>query len=249
MPSNSSDQNGLKFHSVWDRSTRIFHWVNVLCIIGLVAVGTVILNGKLLGVSGDGKILLKEVHVYIGYLFALNLSWRIIWGFIGNKYSRWSSILPFTAGYSSALKEFIAAEKTTNPKQYLGHNPLARLMVSLLFILLTTQAITGLVLAGTDVYMPPFGNNIAEWVAEKDQNGNPVAIKAGSKEGVNKEAYAEMRSFRKPYIQVHYFAFYILLAAIFIHIAFVIFTEVKDKNGLISAMFTGNKITSKKPED
>ena len=219
----------LKYYSVWDRSTRWSHWINVICIFGMIGVGIVILNGKVLGVSGDGKVLLKTVHVYLGYVFVANLSWRILWGFIGNKYARWSSVLPINKGYFQSLRTYLTAGKT-NQAQYLGHNPLAKLMLSLLFILLATQAITGLVLAGTDIYMPPFGNSIIEWVAEVDQNGNAINIKAGSKEGVNAEAYAEMRDFRKPFINTHYYAFYVLLVAIFVHILFVVLAEIKEKN-------------------
>jgi cytochrome b len=59
----------------------------------------VILNAKSLGVSGEGKILLKTIHAYIGYVFVINLSWRLVWGFIGNKYVRWKAILPIGKGY------------------------------------------------------------------------------------------------------------------------------------------------------
>jgi len=65
----------LKEYPVWDRTTRWFHWINTLAIIGLIGVGLVILNAKTLGISTDGKILLKTIHVYIGYLFCLNLAW------------------------------------------------------------------------------------------------------------------------------------------------------------------------------
>ena len=50
----------LKEYAVWDGSVRWFHWINVLAILGLIAVGTVILNGKAIGVSGEGKVLLKN---------------------------------------------------------------------------------------------------------------------------------------------------------------------------------------------
>ena len=59
-----------------------------------MAVGVVILNAKLLGVTDDGKILLKTVHVWIGYVFALNLTWRLVWAFIGGTHARWRAILP-----------------------------------------------------------------------------------------------------------------------------------------------------------
>ena len=63
----------LKAYPVWDAGVRWFHWINVVCFIGMIAVGVTILNAKTLGVSTEGKILLKTVHVWIGYVFALNM--------------------------------------------------------------------------------------------------------------------------------------------------------------------------------
>lgn len=236
--------------AVWDRTTRWFHWLNVLCITGLIGVGLVILNGDSLGVSDDGKFLLKTVHVYVGYVFALNLLWRLLWGFIGTKYARWRAILPFGRGYWRALKAYVTGFKTGAPPQYLGHNPLAKLMVVLLFLLLATQAVTGLVLAGTDLYLPPFGHEIAEWVtASGEEHDRILNLKPGAKGDVDSEAYAEMRLFRKPFITAHVYGFYVLLVAIVLHIAGVIATEVREKNGLVSAMFTGTKVISRPPVD
>jgi len=237
----------LTAYPVWDKTVRIFHWLNVLCVLGLIAIGTVILNAKALGVPSDGKILLKTVHVYIGYVFAANLTWRIIWGFIGSRYARWSAILPFGTEYRRQLSAMITGVKSAKPVGFLGHNPIARLMVALLFLLLTIQAISGLVLAGTDVYMPPFGNTIKEWVAT--DSTTIELVKPYSKEGVDEQAYKAMRDFRKPFISTHYYVFYILLVAVFLHLVGVVVTEVKERNGLVSAMFTGNKVFSDKPFD
>jgi len=246
LPINKNPQ----YYSVWDRTTRCFHWVNVICILGLTAIGLVILNNKVLGVSDDGKILLKTIHVYIGYVFAVNLLWRLVWGFIGNKYARWKAILPIGKGYWCSVKVYLAGEKSGETQQYLGHNPVGRLMVVLLFLLLTTQAVTGLVLAGTDLYFPPFGQEIAEWVAGEGAGSEQVAnLKPGSKEGVDPEAYTEMRAFRKPFITTHMYVFCTLLVAIFVHIVAVIITEVREGSGLVSALFTGNKVVTKKPVD
>ena len=240
----------LKYYSVWDRTTRLFHWINVICIIGLISVGLVILNNKILGVSGDGKILLKTIHVYIGYVFVLNLIWRYKWSFIGNKYARWKAVLPIGKGYWHSVRAYIVGVKAGDPPQYLGHNPIARLMVTFLFLLLTTQAITGLVLAGTDLYLPPFGHEIAEWVTGSGEEHDKIAnLKPGSKDDVDSEAYAEMRKFRKPFITTHVYSFYVILISIALHIAAVVLTEVREKNGLVSAMLTGKKVTSKKPVD
>jgi len=237
----------LTSYLVWDKTVRVFHWVNVLCVLGLIAVGTVILNAKALGVPSDGKILLKTVHVYIGYVFAANLAWRIVWGFIGSRYARWSAILPFGSAYRTQLSAMITGAKSGKPVGFLGHNPIARLMVALLFLLLSIQAISGLVLAGTDVYMPPLGNTIKEWIAV--DKSTIESVKPYSKEGVDEAAYKEMRDFRKPFITAHYYVFYVLLAAVLLHLLGVVVTELKERNGLVSAMFTGKKVFVEKPFD
>ncbi len=237
----------LTAYSVWDRTVRIFHWINVLCILALIAVGVAILNSKALGVTDDGKLLLKTVHVYIGYVFAANLTWRIVWGFIGNRYSRWKSILPFNAEHRAQFAAMKEGAKTGKPLGFLGHSPIARLMIGLLFVLMSAQAITGLVLAGTDVYMLPFGNIVKESIAIDATTVD--IIKPYSKEGIDDAAYKDMRDVRKPFITVHYYAFYVLLAAILLHLLGVVVSELRERNGLVSAMFTGKKVFAKKPFD
>jgi len=240
----------VQVYPVWDRTTRWFHWINVLCVLGLAGVGTVILNDAALGISGDGKSNLKILHAWIGYAFSLNLLWRIVWGFCGGHYARWPAILPGGTGYVSALKGYIRGVRAGDPPAYRGHNPLGRLMVALLFILLSTQMVTGLVLAGTDLYYPPFGHEFAEWATAAGEDHSKLAgLKPGQKELLDPEGYAAMRKFRAPFIEIHELTFFALIGTIFLHIAGVVITEIKERSGLISAMFTGSKMFDKEPED
>lgn len=243
-------QSGWKKYSVWSLSVRVFHWLNVLCVLALIAVGLAIYFHKDLGVSADGKLLLKTIHVYIGYVFVFNFLWRVIGLFGRNQYSNWRGALPMGKNYRRSLVAYIKQAKAGDSPEYLGHNPVARLMIGLLFTLLAAQAVTGLVLAGTDVYMPPFGAAIEQWVAASDESGNQFEnIKPGSKEQVDPQAYQDMRAFRKPFISVHKYAFYLLLVAIVLHILAVVLAEVKERSGLVSAMFSGDKVFAKKPVD
>ena len=237
----------IKSYTVWDASIRWFHWVNFLCILGLIAVGVVILNAKILGVPTDGKILLKTVHVWIGYIFALNLSWRFIRAFIGSPNARWQAILPGGPGYIKEVRDYIVDFKAGRPRQYLGHNPLGRIAVTLLIFLLLVQAVTGLVLAGTDLFYPPIGSWIANWVASPGVD--PATLMPYAKEMYNEESYKAMRAFRKPFITVHYYGFYILLIFAVIHIVAVVVTELREGGNLISAMFSGKKILNRSPAD
>lgn len=236
-----------KTYLAWDANIRWFHWINLLCVIGLIAVGVVILNGKVLGVSTEGKILLKTVHVWIGYVLALNLLWRLIWAFIGGEQARWRAILPGGHGYINELRSYIADIRAGQPRQYIGHNPLGRIAVTFLLFLLFVQAITGLVLAGTDIFYPPIGAWIASWIA--NPGVDPATLVPYAKDTYDTASYEAMRAFRKPFITIHYYGFYVLLGLIFIHVLAVVITEIREGGNLISAMFTGKKVMSETPAD
>ncbi|MGB5339315.1 MAG: cytochrome b/b6 domain-containing protein [Gammaproteobacteria bacterium] len=239
--------NDLKAYPVWSAGVRWFHWINVVCMLGLIAVGLAILNAKALGVTNDGKILLKTVHVWIGYVFALNLLWRISLAFFGGPHARWRALLPGGRGYLNAARAYIADFRSAQPRQYLGHNPLGRLAVTLLLLLLLVQAISGLVLAGTDIFYPPLGSWIASWIAAPGIE--PATLVPYAKEMYDEAAYEAMRAFRKPFITTHYYGFYTLLVFAVVHIIAVVVTELRGGGNLISAMFTGKKILSGKPAD
>ena len=237
----------LKSYAVWDASTRWFHWINALCVFALAVVGFVILNAGDLGVSNAGKVALKTIHTWIGYVFALNLLWRIAWAFLGNRYAKWRSILPGGKGYLRAVRSYVAAFIAGPPEQYLGHNPVGRLGIAVLFLLLAIQVITGLVLAGTDLFYPPLGHWIAQWVAAPDVA--PGSLVPYAPKMYDAAAYEGMRAFRKPFPLVHLYSFYVLVVVVVMHVAAVIITELREGGSIISAMITGRKIISGRPVD
>ena len=228
---------------VWSKKIRLFHWINVVAILLLMVIGTIILNGKMLGVSSDGKVLLKTIHVFIGYVFASNLIFRLVIGFIGKNYEHWNKTLPFNKGFKTELLEFKQGKKLA----YKGHNPAGKLMVLALLSLMTVQMISGLVIAGTDIYYPPFGHYFAESIAiDKD---NLAAIQPYSKENVDEVAYQAMRDIRNPFITAHVYVFYCLLFLIPLHIIGVVIAERREKSALVSAMVNGYKYLPKNNTD
>lgn len=80
--------------NVWDTPTRWFHRINALIVLGLISVGVMLVNDDALGLSVGGKVQLKQIHVALGYVMALNLIWRFVWSFLGNRYARWRAMLP-----------------------------------------------------------------------------------------------------------------------------------------------------------
>jgi cytochrome b len=239
--------SNLKTFFAWDRGVRIFHWVNLVCMIGLIAVGLAILNASALGVPNDGKILLKSLHVWIGYVFAVNLLWRLVWAFIGGPLARWRAILPGGRGYLGEVRSYLTAIRAGQPRQYLGHNPLGRLAVTILLVLLINQAVSGLVLAGTDLFFPPLGAWIAAWIAAPGIDSATLVPYAPDM--YDATAVDAMRAFRKPFITAHTYGFYSLLVFGALHILAVVMTEVREGGGLVSAMITGRKTLSGPPVD
>ena len=224
---------------VWSLNVRLFHWVNVIAITLLILLGTIILNAKLLGVTTDGKVLLKILHVIVGYVFAVNLVFRLLMGFIGKAHERWNNVLPFHKGFIKALVEF----KNHKKPVYKGHNPAGKLMVFALLFVMSTQLISGLVIAGTDIYYPPFGKYFAQNIAiDKEAVAD---IKPYSKENIDEAAYKNMREIRSPFITAHVYGFYSLLFLIPLHILGVIVAERREKTALVSAMITGYKYLPK----
>jgi len=237
----------LQEHKTWPVALRWFHWINFSCILGLFAMGLIMLNKSGLGISGnEAKIGLKVVHVLIGYVFVTNLVIRFVLGFVGPANMRWSKVLP-GRGFGAEFKRFKAAETVGRGHAWLGHNPKAKVALSVIYLLMFTQAVTGLVRAGTDIYYPPFGSYVASQVAA--EGVEPASLIPYDETGVDKAAYKALGNFKSPFGVVHLYSAYTLVALILLHIFTVVLVEVRNKGSLISSIFSGRKIFSGPPED
>lgn len=234
-------------YKVWDLPTRLFHWINLLLVFILLALGFVMMYKPELGISGvDAKIGIKRIHIFVGYAFAINLGLRIIWGCIGGGYSRLSELLKNLFSFK-AIKDYQEKINAGKNPQYLGHNPVGKLMVAAMMLLFLSQTITGLIRAGTDIYYPPFGGAIQEYIAA--EGVNPESILPYDNTGVNLERQAEIKPFKSILGRIHSYGAWTLLILIALHIAGAIYTENKHQGGVISAMFSGKKPLTSKPED
>ncbi len=229
----------LKLQYVWDAGTRWFHWINAVCVLLLMGLGLIILNASAFDIPNSGKITLKTVHVWVGYVLIVNLLWRFIWGFMGNDNARWRAILPGGKGYFTQLKTHLSSLFSSSPKPHLGHSPAGRLAITALLLLLTVQAATGLFLAGSDIFYPPIGHWIAQWIAAPGID--PATLQPYAEETYSAAAYEQMRSIRKPVVTVHLYSFYGLLVLVALHLLGVVLAELKERSSLVSAMITGYK--------
>ena len=110
---------------VWDLPTRLFHWLLVFCVVGLVV------TGKVEGAA-------TAWHARLGYAVLVLLLFRLVWGFIGGRWSRFRSFLYAPRSVLAYLGG------RAHPDQLVGHNPLGAASVFAMLVVLLAQAGTGL---------------------------------------------------------------------------------------------------------
>jgi cytochrome b len=111
-----------KHIQLWDWPTRMFHWLLVAAVSSAIASGLV--GGSWMDVHGKAGLTICGLLVF-----------RLIWGFVGNHYARFSSFVPSPQRLLAYLR---------GSWQGLGHNPLGALSVLSLLGLLSLQVGTGL---------------------------------------------------------------------------------------------------------
>jgi cytochrome b len=244
---------------VWDRTVRAFHWLNFICVVALVFSGWALQHTTELALALPGNLRLKTLHALVGYVFALNLIWRLVWGFTGGHFARWRQMLPMGRGYGAELVNYVRRLGRPDAPTYLGHNPLGRISISVMLLTLLLLGASGLVLTGTDLYMPPFGRTIAAHIAAPGVapwQVKPHLPDAASDQDrasmmatVNPRAYAAMIRLRRPVAHLHDWGYYVLLLLVVVHIAAVVKGEIGADSGIVSAMFSGKKLLSRRPAD
>lgn len=120
---------------VWDLPTRLFHWALV------ALVTTSFVTGK---IGGNAM----TWHVYSGYAILALVAFRIVWGFVGGRESRFAT---FVKGPVAVLRHArTLADRAAS--RHAGHNPLGGWSVVLMIAALATQAVTGL-FASDDIFV------------------------------------------------------------------------------------------------
>ena len=110
---------------VWDLPTRIFHWALFALIIGMVATAQI---------GGSAM----PWHFRCGYAVLSLLLFRLMWGVIGGRWSRFASFI-YAPG---TLLRYLKGQG--RPEHSVGHNPLGAGSVFALLFFLCAQVGTGL---------------------------------------------------------------------------------------------------------
>ncbi|MCU0773428.1 MAG: cytochrome b/b6 domain-containing protein [Ideonella sp.] len=112
---------------VWDLPTRLFHWALAASVVGAVA------SAK---IGGNAMVW----HFRFGYCVLALLAFRVVWGLIGGRWSRFSS---FVRG-PGTLWRYLRGRTSADEHLDVGHNPLGALSVLAMLGVLAAQVATGL---------------------------------------------------------------------------------------------------------
>jgi len=112
---------------VWDLPTRLFHWALVVLVV--FSFVTAKIGGNAL-----------TYHMWSGYTILTLILFRIVWGFVGGRESRFTAFVRGPAAVFRYASRLLGKSSTG----YLGHNPLGGWSVVAMLAALAVQASTGL---------------------------------------------------------------------------------------------------------
>lgn len=191
---------------VWDPLVRVFHW-------GLVAAFATA------WLTADE---VQPIHEVAGYTVAGLVALRLIWGFAGSRYARFTQ---FVKGPGATLAYLGSMLRRQEPR-YLGHNPAGAAMIVALLLTLSGTAFTGWLMAEPDrVAMLPALPQIVS-PAWADDDGDEYG-EGGEAEGPLKEVHETLAN--------------LMLLLVAAHVAGVVLASIRHRENLARAMITGDK--------
>jgi cytochrome b len=196
---------------VWDPAVRLGHWL----LAALFAVAYV---------TGEGD---SEWHVYAGYAIICLAAFRLLWGFVGTRFARFSEFLRGPRETLAYLKSFAAGR----PAHYLGHNPAGGWMIVLLLVMLLMTSWTGLETYGAQGHGP-----LAQAATA------PAAARADV--AAPRKARRQRSAGERFWKELHEGFATATLLLVLLHVAGAIVSSVVHRENLVKAMFTGEKKTA-----
>ena len=110
---------------VWDLPTRVFHWLLVICFTGA-------------WLTSESERL-QMIHYAFGYSAVALVLFRLVWGFIGTKYARFSQFIKGPKEMIGHAKGLLGGHQHIVP----GHNPLGGIVMLGLMLVILLIGLTG----------------------------------------------------------------------------------------------------------
>lgn len=207
---------------VYEAPVRLWHWLNALAMVVLAVTGYFI-GTPLPTQPGEASAnflmgYIRFAHFAAAYIFAIGLAARIYWAFVGNHHARQIFMLPISNKHwwnevFFELRWYLFLEKT--PKKYVGHNPMAQLMMFFFFTVLAV----GMVFTGFAIYSE--GAGLGHW--SDLAFGWVIPALGGSMQVHN----------------LHRLGMWIMMTFALVHIYAAIREDIMSRQSLISTMISG----------
>lgn len=131
---------------VWDPLIRVFHWSLVFFF--------------LLAFFTEDEWL--NIHIQAGYAITFLIGFRLFWGLVGTRNARFTSFVRSPRAVLAHLKGMLTFRVT----HYLGHNPVAAVMVILLLLSLILTSLSGMVIIASEGQGPLADTFFSTWRGE-----------------------------------------------------------------------------------
>ena len=208
---------------VWELPVRLVHWLLFFSIVILAATGYYIGNPFFSGQLVMARV--REVHLYTAIVFTSCVLVRIYWGFAGNRYARWSELIPVSARRVRSLWKSLLFYTflRRDPDEYVGHNGLAGLTYAIIFGVYLVMIATGLALY--QVYAPV---------------GSPLRGFAFLMPLFGGLQIARL---------IHHIGMWLILLFMVVHLYFVVLYSTVERMGIFDSMLSGFKFVPHKTSD
>ena len=214
-----------QFIKVWDIAVRVFHCALVVCF-------------AIAFISSEES---RKLHVIFGYSVLFLVLFRILYGFVGTKYARFSDYLYPPAQIADYLKGLLIGR----PKHYIGHNPAGGVMIFIMLLSLLSLTLTGLKAYGVKGHGPLAQNEISFMTnAFADSDDKENHDKHNNRDRRSQENHRTEKTEKDEFWEeVHEAMAYFTLFLVSIHIMGVLVSSLVYPENLIKAMITGRKQT------
>lgn len=208
---------------VYEAPLRIWHWVNALAITVLAISGYFIASPlpTMPGEASDHFLMgyIRFAHFAAGYVLAIGFLFRIYWAVMGNSHARQLFLPPllsakYWGGVWHEIKWYAFIVK--EPRKYVGHNPLAALVMHFMFLwMLVFMIITGFALYGEGTGMDSWQYTLfSSWVI-------PLF-------GQSQDVHTW-----------HHLIMWVILCFVIIHVYVAIREDIMSRQSMVSTMISG----------
>jgi Ni/Fe-hydrogenase 1 B-type cytochrome subunit len=212
---------------VYEAPVRVWHWINALAILVLCVTGWFIGSPPPTLAAGEASEnylfgYIRFAHFTAGYVFAIGFLIRLYWAIVGNHHARqiffipvfkkrwWKEVFQEAAWYAFLRKD---------PKKYVGHNPLAQLMMFLVFVVVTIFMIC----TGFALYAE--GTGVESW--QYQMFGWVFILFGHDSQAVH---------------TWHHFGMWVMILFVMVHVYAAIREDIMSRQSMVSTMISGHRM-------